>query len=172
MSSPENLTSYRSIMLRTGPSDCESLHHSVRHRLGNQPDSLPIFPFNFTLCVGGKRAKGEHNCGHREKAWITCSWGCKWPDKPFPNSGKLLGPFQIEMSINLESRQLAMQILSHLIKKKKRSTYLKKKKALWDKQAFCSSLVSSIWSANPPIHLPTTWLAISPTGWKREEERS
>lgn len=59
-----------------------------------------------------------------------------------------------------------MQILSHLIKKKKINLFKKKKKALWDKQAFCSSLVSSIWSANPPIHHPATWLAISPTGLK------
>lgn len=39
---------------------------------------------------------------------------------PTPIQKSFLEPFEIEMSINLESRQLVMQIVSHLIKKKEK----------------------------------------------------
>lgn len=99
------------------PSDFAPHLLSARFSLDNQPDFLAIFLFNFTLLIEEKGAKGEHNFDYRAQVWISCSWAYKWPAKPFPNSKMLLGPFSIEMSINLKSRQLVMQILSHLIKR-------------------------------------------------------
>jgi len=78
------------------------------------------------LVSGGKGTKGERNGDYRAQARINSSWACKCPDKPFPNSEKLLEPFEMEMSINLESRQLVMQIVSHLIKKKEKINSFKK----------------------------------------------
>lgn len=107
----------------------------------------------------GKRTKGECDRYHRAQAGTNSSWTCKCPDKPFLNSEKLLEPFEMEMSINLESRQLVMQIASHLIKKKrKRSTHWKNLCEINRLSARTSSLFhlvrQTFSSITPPLDLP------------------
>lgn len=70
------------------------------------------------------------------------------------------------MSINLESRQLVMQISSHLIKqkreRKKRSTYFKNLCEINRLSAAAQSL--PLGQLHLPIHHGTRWLAIFPAG--------
>lgn len=61
--------------------------------------------------------------GHRQGSTAA---GLANDQNSFLNSEKLLEPFEMEMSINLESRQLVMQVVSHLIRKKKKISSFKK----------------------------------------------